>query len=47
MSDRVVILTCLLAPTVVLGIVALVRGYSIKVWREDRRRHDPDEDHPT
>jgi hypothetical protein len=39
-EDRAVIVIALLAPAVILGSVALIRGYSIKVWRDNR--DDPD-----
>lgn len=45
MDDKVIVMLGLLAPAVILGSIALFRGYSIKVWRGDKE--DPDkQDHP-
>lgn len=40
MDDKVIVMLGLLAPAVIVGSIALFRGYSIKVWRE--YREDPD-----
>jgi len=40
MDDKVIVMLGLLAPAVILGSIALFRGYAIKVWRDEK--DDPD-----
>jgi hypothetical protein len=39
-EEKTVIITALLAPAVILGSIALIKGYAIKVWID--RKDDPD-----
>ena len=42
-AETVALMMALFTPVTILGLVALLKGYSFKVWREHRKKDD-DED---
>ena len=43
-SDWVWLLAIVSGPTVLVLLAAIVRGYSIKIWRDQHRRGDDDDE---